>query len=176
MKQALAQAQNIKYMSQKISVLFVCIGNICRSPTAEGIFQSMVEKAGLDDKIKIDSAGSSGYHIGELPHPTTQEAAAKRGYNLQTRARQYSEQDFFNFDYIVGMDESNQGHLQALAPDNHTAQIISFIDLCPTYKNQFPDVPDPYYGGPNGFELVLDVVEEGCKNLLGKIQKKQGES
>jgi protein-tyrosine phosphatase len=158
-------------MPKQVSVLFVCIGNICRSPTAEGIFQSMVEKSGLSDKIKVDSAGSHGYHVGELPHATTRSAAAKRGYNLQSRARQYTEKDFSDFDYILGMDVSNKEHLCALAPENSKAEIISFIDLCPTYKDQFPDVPDPYYGGPKGFDLVLDVVEEGCKNLLAKIKK-----
>jgi protein-tyrosine phosphatase len=158
-------------MSKHVSVLFVCIGNICRSPTAEGIFQSMVKEAGLSDKIKIDSAGSSAYHIGELPHPTTRETAAKRGYNLQSRARQYTQKDFSDFDYIIGMDESNEDHLNALAPNNSNAEIISFIDLCPTYKDQFSDVPDPYYGGPKGFDLVLDVVEEGCKILLEKIKQ-----
>jgi len=158
-------------MAKPISVLFVCIGNICRSPTAEGIFQSMVDKAGLSDKIKIDSAGSHGYHVGEPPHATTRSAAAKRGYNLQSRARQYTEDDFEKFDYIIGMDESNEHHLNALAPEGHTTKIISFIDLCPSYKDRFNDVPDPYYGGPDGFDLVLDVVEEGCEHLLNMIKK-----
>ena len=157
-------------MAKPISVLFVCIGNICRSPTGEGVFRSLVEKAGLSDKIKIDSAGSSEYHIGELPHRTTLEAASKRGYALESQARQYTEKDFSDFDYIVGMDISNELHLKSIAPPNHTTKIISFIKLCPTYKDKFPDVPDPYYGGAKGFDLVLDVVEEGCQHLLTKIR------
>jgi protein-tyrosine phosphatase len=125
-------------MSEKISVLFVCIGNICRSPTGESVFRSMVEKAGLSDQINIDSAGSGDYHIGESPHSTTIEAGAKRGYTIGGKARQYSEKDFEEFDYILGMDISNTLHLKSIAPDNHKTQIISFISLCPTYKKQIP--------------------------------------
>ena len=157
-------------MQKQVSVLFVCIGNICRSPTGEAVFKSLVDKEGLSDKIKVDSAGSSDYHIGEAPNNHSTESAAKRGYKLEGRSRQYSEKDFEDFDYIIGMDVSNKLHLKALAPDDYRTQIISFIDLCPTYKDRFNDVPDPYYGGVDGFDLVLDVVEEGCENLLQKIR------
>ncbi|MEZ4846360.1 MAG: low molecular weight protein-tyrosine-phosphatase [Bdellovibrionota bacterium] len=158
-------------MRKQVSVLFVCIGNICRSPTGEAVFKSLVTKEGLSDKIRVDSAGSSDYHIGEGPNKHSAQSASKRGYKLDGRARQYSSRDFEDFDYILGMDASNEVHLRALAPDGFKTQIISFIDLCPTYKDRFNDVPDPYYGGIDGFDLVLDVVEEGCENLLKKIRQ-----
>ncbi|MCC7460816.1 MAG: low molecular weight phosphotyrosine protein phosphatase [Proteobacteria bacterium] len=158
-------------MQKPVSVLFVCIGNICRSPTGEAIFKALVTKNGLSDKIKVDSAGSNDYHVGEAPNKHSTQSASKRGYKLEGRSRQYTEKDFEDFDYILGMDASNEPHLKALAPDGFKTQIISFIDLCPTYKGKFEDVPDPYYGGIDGFDLVLDVVEEGCENLLQKIRK-----
>ena len=160
-------------MQKKTSVLFVCIGNICRSPTAEGIFQSLVAKAGLSDQIMIDSAGMSGYHIGERAHKTSRETAGKRGYDLTSRARQFTKEDFLKFDYILPMDESNIPQLELLAPsEEDKKKIIPFIQLAKSYP-QYADVPDPYYGGPSGFEHVLDICEEGCRSLLEIILKEK---
>jgi protein-tyrosine phosphatase len=159
--------------SSIVRVLFVCIGNICRSPTAEGIFQSMVEKAGLADKIKTDSAGMSSYHIGERADQRAQDAAKLRGYDLQSRARKFTIQDFRDFDYILPMDESNIFPMMQMASDEtERNKVIPFISLV---KNEegYPDVPDPYYGGKPDYERVLNICEEGCQSLLGKIRKEK---
>lgn len=157
----------------KASVLFVCIGNICRSPTAEGIFQSLVNKAGLANDILVDSAGMSGYHIGERAHSTSREAASKRGYELNSRARQFHKSDFTRFDYILPMDESNIPILEKMAgSEEDKKKILPFIQLVKSHP-EYTDVPDPYYGGADGFEHVLDICEEGCEALLEKIKNEK---
>ncbi len=153
-----------------IRVLFVCLGNICRSPASEGVFRNMVSNAGLDDFISVDSAGMGGWHVGESPDPRGQAAAIKRGYNLSDqRARQVTICDFVEFDYIIGMDRSNCAQLVAMAPKKTRDKIKLFLDFAPKFGLQ--DVPDPYYGGPKGFETVLDLVEEASKGLLDNIKK-----
>ena len=151
-----------------VKVLFVCLGNICRSPTSEGIFRAMVINAGLGDLIRIDSAGTGAWHEGEPPDPRGQAAAIKRGYDLSDqRARKVTIRDFEEFDYIIGMDSQNCCDLTALAPTTAHDKIKLFLDFAPHLGHR--DVPDPYYGGPKGFDNVLDLVEEASKGLLEEI-------
>jgi len=149
-------------------VLFVCLGNICRSPTAEGVFRRYVQEAGLAERILIDSARTGDYHIGDAPDPRACEAASRRGYDLsRLRARQVTRDDFERFDYVLAMDEENLRTLKRLAPAAHAHKLKMFTDF--SSKNaQY--VPDPYAGGPQGFELVLDLVEDAAQGLLRHIQ------
>jgi len=152
-----------------INVLFVCMGNICRSPAAEGIFKAAVANTNLKEIVNVDSAGTIGYHAGELPDPRMRRQAALRGYNLNSTARKFNpKEDFEKFDYIVTMDDDNY-------------QTISNMDTKGLYKNKLfkmsefitaenvTEVPDPYYGGDAGFEFVLDILEDGAQNLLKRI-------
>lgn len=152
-----------------VKVLFVCMGNICRSPAAEGIFKKFVEEAGLDTKISIDSAGTIGYHAGELPDERMRKHAVTRWYNLDSRARQFNpKQDFEEFDYIVTMDNDNYTDIKKLDLKKvYTEKIYKMADFI-SDKN-VSEVPDPYYGGSDGFEFVIDILEDGSKNLLTKI-------
>ena len=153
-------------MSDKCRILFVCLGNICRSPAAEGIMRSIVAQKGVSERFEIDSAGTYGGHRGDLPDPRMRRAAAKRGYSLTHRARQVSETDFSRFDRIVAMDDMNYETLHRLAPSRDEGQkIFRMAEFC----RHHPDrtyVPDPYYEGHEGFELVLDMLEDGCEGLL----------
>jgi len=159
--------------SQPVRVLFCCMGNICRSPTAEGVFRHMVQAAGLQDQIVIDSAGTHDYHIGAPPDGRAQAAAAARGYDLaELRARQVADEDFLEFDYILAMDEDNLSVLRSLAPVEHRGKVRLFLSFSSVRKGK--EVPDPYYKGPGGFALVLDMVEEGAAGLLADIKKKLG--
>jgi protein-tyrosine phosphatase len=152
-----------------VKVLFVCTGNICRSPTAEGVFRKLVEDAGLGASIQIDSAGTGAWHIGEAPDPRTSEAALARGFELSAiRARKVAVDDFPGFDYVVAMDKTNQGELRGLAPNDMRAKVYLFLDFTEAHKGE--GVPDPYYGGEGGFEHVLDLVEDGAQHLLAHIQ------
>jgi protein-tyrosine phosphatase len=154
-------------------VLFVCMGNICRSPTAEGVFRHAVATAGLEQRILVDSAGTHDYHLGHAPDRRSQSAAAQRGYDLAgLRARQVSEQDFIDFDYILAMDQHNLSQLRQLAPPQHRGKLSLFMDY--SRARQGEEVPDPYYGGARGFELVLDMTEEAAQGLLQQIKKKLG--
>lgn len=151
-----------------MKVLFVCLGNICRSPTAEGVFRHYVEQAGLSDKISIDSAGTSDWHIGKTPDPRTQAAAAVRGYDLsKLRGRQAVPEDFKQFDLILAMDNSNLNNLQAIQPADGTAELALYL---PRFGISPDEVPDPYYGGEDGFELVLDMLEQASQVLLDEIK------
>lgn len=156
------------------SVLFVCMGNICRSPAAEGVMLNLIEQAGLQDQIHIDSAGTHGYHIGKLPDHRMRAAAAKRGINLQHRAREVDAADLETFDLILVMDADNLANVRAL---DHRQQyhdkIRLFCEYCTEHDEKY--VPDPYYGGEAGFEHVLDLLEDGCTNLLKEIQKQNPE-
>lgn len=148
-------------------VLFVCLGNICRSPTAEGLMRGLVRDAGLDGQIEVESAGTAGYHVGDPPDSRSVAAAAERGVTLDSRARQVSEADFNGFDLLVAMDRSNYEELRALAPnDASEAKVVMLRDFDPDGPG---DVPDPYYGGPDGFDRVLDIVERSCAALLEDI-------
>ena len=161
-------------MSEKqIGVLFVCIGNICRSPTAEGIFQKLASEAGHFENFHVDSAGMSNYHIGSPAHSTSRKAAEKRGYELLSRARQFETNDFDQFDYILPMDESNYVPMERMARSESDMQkIVRFISLCKSFNKEYADVPDPYYGGREDFDHVIDVCEEGCKELFDTIVQK----
>lgn len=157
-------------MSKPVSVLFVCLGNICRSPTAQGVFQKMVDDAGLSEQIITDSAGTSDWHLDEAPDPRTVTAASRRGYDLsQLRGRQAQRGDFARFDYIFAMDNSNLQHLQRLAPADFAGHLGLFLDFC---QGDYREVPDPYHGGRDGFTLVLDLIEEASGALLQDIQRR----
>lgn len=158
-------------MKQKI--LFVCLGNICRSPAADGIMQHFVKAQGVEDRVEIDSAGTYGGHAGELPDHRMRSAALRRGYNLTHRSRKFREDDFYYFDRIIVMDDMNYENVCRMAPERkYLEKVHRFVE----YTCNYPDrtyVPDPYYEGREGFELVLDMLEDGCFALLEEI--KQGE-
>ena len=153
----------------KTRILFVCLGNICRSPAAEGILRSMAEARGVADRLVIDSAGTYGGHAGDLPDPRMRAAASQRGYRLTHRARQVREEDFERFDRIVAMDDTNYERLHRLAPSREESRkIYRMTEFC----RRHPDrsyVPDPYYEGREGFETVLDLLEDGCEGILDTL-------
>ena len=153
----------------QVRVLFVCLGNICRSPTAHGVFARLVEQEGLADRIQVDSAGTHAYHIDEPPDPRAQAAAAKRGVDLSVlRARKALEMDFQEFDYVLAMDRSNFEHLMKLCPPGAEDKLRLFLTYAPELGEE--DVPDPYYGGTAGFERVLDLIESAAQGLLADIR------
>ncbi len=153
----------------KIKVLFVCMGNICRSPTAEGVFATQVKKAQLEQFIEIDSAGTHAYHVGEGPDSRSQKTALKRGVNLSgLKARRAISADFEHFDYVLAMDRDNYQGLQAICPPSLEYKLHLFLSFAPNLEHD--EVPDPYYGGPNGFESVLDMIEVASEGLLQEIQ------
>ncbi|MGE5384682.1 MAG: low molecular weight protein-tyrosine-phosphatase [Betaproteobacteria bacterium] len=152
-------------------VLLVCMGNICRSPTAEGVLKHRIKIMGLSDKVEVDSAGTHGYHVGEPPDPRTQRAALSRGYNLsQMRARRVAPQDLEYFDLVLAMDKTNLDNLRRMAPADKHDRIRLFMD----YSENFDDdeVPDPFYGLGHGFDLVIDMVEDAAKGLADELKKK----
>jgi len=152
-----------------IKVLFVCMGNICRSPTAEVVFRAKVKQLNLLDQFIIDSAGTHDYHIDEAPDHRTQLAAKRRGYDMSAlRGRQVDADDFMQFDYVLAMDNANLTMLQRLQPGNSTAHLELFLTFTESCLNK--EVPDPYYGGADGFEQVLDRVEAAADGLLAHIQ------
>ena len=151
------------------SVLFVCMGNICRSPTAHGVFRHKVLLAGLGELVRVDSAGTHNYHPGSPPDSRSMAHAAKRGYDLQDlRARQITELDFDAHDLILTMDWDNLALVQDQCPPQHQRKVKRFTDFC--LQHQAQEVPDPYYGGAQGFEHVLDVVEDASEGLLLHVQ------
>ncbi|HTH17628.1 MAG TPA: low molecular weight protein-tyrosine-phosphatase [Magnetospirillum sp.] len=152
-----------------IKVLFVCTGNICRSPTAEGVFRALVEGEGLADRIVADSAGTHGYHVGEPPDGRSTAAAAKRGIELcSLRARKVRPADFDEFDLVLAMDRGHYDILRRLCPPGRADRVRLFLDFAPELG--IKDVPDPYYGAGDGFERVLDMVEAGSRGLLDHIR------
>ena len=156
--------------NKKIDVLFCCMGNICRSPTAQGVFRAMVETEGLSDWISTDSAGTIDYHIGGKADRRARETALKRGVDLDDlRARQVHVQDFDRFDYVIAMDRSNYDDLMALCPPGAEERLHLFLDFAPDLPVR--EVPDPYYGGAAGFERVFDLVEEASRGLLQHIRQ-----
>ena len=158
-------------MKNKVSVVFVCMGNICRSPTAEAVFRYYVESAGLSGHILIDSAGTHDYHIGDPPDLRAQRAAQQRGYDMKgLRGRQVEEGDFRRFDYVLAMDKANLSILQRLAPPDSATRAKLFLEYARHHAER--EVPDPYYGGANGFERVLDMVEDAAQGLLEEIRQK----
>ncbi len=156
-----------------VRVLFVCMGNICRSPTAEGVFRRVVENAGLAHAIHIDSAGTHSYHVGEPPDARARAAAARRGIELDhLRARKALRQDFEQFDYILAMDRDNLHLLRQLDDGQGRAELRLFLDFARRFDTD--EVPDPYYGGDQGFEHVLDLIEDASEGLLQHIRERHG--
>ena len=158
-----------KWETDLVKVLFVCTGNICRSPTAEGVFRKLVSDAGVGDKIFVDSAGTGAWHVDQAPDRRSQEAARKRGIDLSAqRARQVTTDDFKNFDYVLAMDAANLRILSELCPSDLASSVSLFLDYAPSLK--WREVPDPYHGGGRGFEGGLDLVEVASNGLLSHIR------
>jgi protein-tyrosine phosphatase len=155
---------------EKYKILFVCLGNICRSPAGEGIMKAKIAAGSLDDKMEVDSAGILGYHAGELPDQRMRQHGGRRGYRFDSRSRKVTTDDFYRFDMIVAMDDRNYDDLLYLTPDlesrNKIRKMADFLRKIP-----YDHVPDPYYSGASGFELVLDLLEDGCQNLLEEVKK-----
>lgn len=149
----------------------MCLGNICRSPTAEGVMRHLIKQASLDDQIEVDSAGTIAYHAGERPDSRAQAAARARGIEVDGRARRFERADWDRFDYVVAMDGSNYDDLLNQAPnDEATAKLFLLRSFDPKSPPDAP-VPDPYYGGQHGFDLVLDLCDAACRGLLAKIRQ-----
>lgn len=147
-------------------ILFVCLGNICRSSSAEEVMRTLIRKAGLEKEIEVDSAGILSYHRGELPDSRMRAHAIRRGYELTHRSRPVCTEDFFNFDLIIGMDDRNIDDLKERAPSVEAwSKIHRMTDYCTKFTHA-DHVPDPYYGGSEGFEYVLDILEDACAGLL----------
>ena len=156
-------------MSGEISVLVVCTGNICRSPTGEGVLRRLLESRGLADRIRVASAGTHDYHVGEPPDPRTVRHASQRGYDLSgQRAMQVEKRHFDEFDYILAMDRGHLRILRQMQPAGARAKLGLFLEASGTWKDQ--DVPDPYYGGAAGFEQVLDMVEEAAGRWIERFE------
>ncbi|MDF2073111.1 low molecular weight phosphotyrosine protein phosphatase [Pseudomonas mendocina] len=151
-----------------MKVLFVCLGNICRSPTAEGVFRHKLRAAGLEDRVQVDSAGTGDWHVGKAPDSRTRQAALRRGYDLSAqRARQVEVADFQRFDLILAMDQSNLRNLKAMRPTDARADLDLYLRR---FELALDEVPDPYYGGEDGFEQVLDLIEQASDALLLEIK------
>lgn len=158
-------------MNKPIKVLFVCLGNICRSPTAEGVLRELVAREAPQLRVEVDSAGTADYHIGSAPDPRSRRAAKQRGIDIGTlRARQVTPQDFSKFDLILAMDRNNLRDLEALRPRDATAEVKLFLDYAPELK--LLEVPDPYYGGERGFEDVLDLATAASRGLISALQQR----
>lgn len=157
-------------MKEMVRVLFVCMGNICRSPTAEGVVARYLEKNRLDGRVAVDSAGTHAYHVGERPDRRAREAAKKRGIDLgRLRARRVVEEDFVRFDLILAMDRENLAYLLKECPDEHRHKLRLFLSYAPNASHD--EVPDPYYGGPDGFEHVLDLIEGAAQGLIDELRR-----
>jgi protein-tyrosine phosphatase len=153
---------------KQIKVLFVCMGNICRSPTAEGVFRKVIADQGKTNHFLIDSAGTHAYHVGEMPDSRAQQTARQRGINLSgIRARKVATLDFEHFDYILAMDSDNYHNLLKASPSQYHDKIKLFLDFAPEHDER--DVPDPYYGGQNGFEHVFDLVEAASHGFFNHV-------
>lgn len=151
-------------------VLFVCLGNICRSPAGEGIFKKLVKEQGLENQISIDSAGTSGYHNGELPDSRMRQHGARRGYKFDSLSRIFTSEDFYDFDIILVMDDSNYHNVMRLAPDlDSQKKVYRMVEFSQRFGHDH--IPDPYYSGADGFELVLDLLEDACEALLARMKK-----
>ena len=154
-----------------IKVLFVCLGNICRSPTAHAVLEHKLAMAGLSELVEVDSAGTAAWHVGKQPDMRSQQAARKRNYDLShLRARQAMADDFLEFDYVLAMDDENLVNLKAIVPNKTKSNPILFLKSYSTLG--FTQVPDPYYGGEGGFEAVLDMIENACDQLILDIRTK----
>lgn len=161
-------------MPQPVSVLFVCLGNICRSPLAEAVFRSIVAEAGLDDRFRIDSAGTSGYHDGEAPDERTTTVAAARGVTVAGESRRITDADLERFDYVVVMDHENRGNVERLMDGAGAGPALHLLREFDPESGGDLAVPDPYFGGPRGFEDVHDMVERSARGLLAHLRKRHG--
>jgi protein-tyrosine phosphatase len=161
---------------QRTRILFVCLGNICRSPTAEGVMRALVRDAGLEGRIELDSAGTGGWHIGEPPDTRATETARRRGIVLEGAARQVRREDFEEFDLILAMDRDNLRELRRLAPDEPSRAKARLLREFDPAADGDLDVPDPYYGGPGGFDEVLDLVQAACAFLLRRLRAVDAET
>ncbi|MCH4561694.1 MULTISPECIES: low molecular weight protein-tyrosine-phosphatase [Halomonas] len=151
-------------------VLFVCLGNICRSPTAEGVFRRLLEERGLAGRVEVDSCGIGPWHVGKAPDPRAREAAARRGIDLSAlRARQLADEDFARFDYLLAMDHDNLAAIEARRPADCEAQVGLFLAFAGHHDRA---VPDPYFGGEGGFEEVLDLIEAASRGLLEELESR----
>ena len=158
-----------------MNVLFVCLGNICRSPAAEGVFLHLLNERGLSDRFVVDSAGTGGWHTGNPADRRMQAAAARRGIQLLSRARQISLDDLSDFDLVLTMDDANLAAVQGLAREagnRATATVRPMLSYAQSFSET--EVPDPYYGGEAGFEHVLDLLEDACSNLLDELSSQEG--
>ncbi|TYP93373.1 protein tyrosine phosphatase [Fodinibius salinus] len=149
-------------------ICFVCLGNICRSPTAEGIFQHLIDEAGLSEFFEIDSAGTSAYHIGESANSKSQRTANKYGITLHSKARQFNASDLENFDLVLAMDNENFNNVCQMADEHHQSKIRRMRDFDPDPGNR--EVPDPYHGGAEGFENVFQIVKRSCQQLIDELR------
>lgn len=158
-------------MRKITKVLFCCMGNICRSPTAEGVARALAARQGMAEAFEFDSAGTHGYHVGAAPDPRASEAAARRGYDLSTlKARQVNPYDFERFDHILAMDQDNLSLLRQACPPHHHGKLRLFLEFATGCEEI--EVPDPYYGGPEGFERVLDLVERAAEGMLSSLSSR----
>ena len=156
---------------EAVAILFVCLGNICRSPTAEAVLRTLAAREAPELVVHVDSAGTAGYHVGHAPDARAQQAARRRGYDLSAlRARTIEARDFERFDFILAMDRSNFAELKQAAPRSAHERVQLFLEFAPDAGTL--EVPDPYYGGPNGFEEVLDLVETAARGLLGHLTRR----
>ncbi|WP_373976734.1 low molecular weight phosphotyrosine protein phosphatase [Chitinibacter sp. SCUT-21] len=147
----------------------VCTGNICRSPTADGVLRKKIAQAGLVGRVRVDSAGTTDYHVGEAPDRRAQQHAKKRGYDLSNlRAREVCASDYVEFDLILAMDSTHLSFLKRSCPSEYQTKVQLFLDFAPEYRQS--DVPDPYYGGAEGFEQVLNLIEAGCDGVMKLVQ------
>lgn len=154
-------------------ILFICLGNICRSPGAEAVFNALIEKNGLQNELQCDSAGTAAYHVGEPADARMSQIGIKRGYNLTSRARRFDpNNDFDRFDYIIGMDRQNVNDLKSIARNKNERKKIYLMTNFSIHTT-YDSVPDPYFGGDAGFELVYDILEDTCEGLLRKIRNNQ---
>ena len=156
-----------------IRLCFVCLGNICRSPTAEGVMAHLVEREGLRAQFVIESAGTAGYHVGERPDRRTLATARARGVELPSRARQWQLADFARFDLVLAMDHDNRERLLAMAPDELSRGKVLLLRSFDPESPLDAEVPDPYYGGPDGFERVFDICEAACRGLLIHLRRER---
>ncbi len=155
--------------TDKYSILFICLGNICRSPAAEGILKTLVEQQGLADRYTIDSAGIGGWHVGQLPDERMRQCGSRHGYRFDSHARQFQHSDFRRFDLIVTMDNDNYRTISTMATNENERNKVRRIADFLTDHARYGAVPDPYYGGPADFELVITLLEEACQELLRQI-------
>lgn len=153
-----------------IKVLFVCLGNICRSPTAEGVFRKLVREESLEHLFEIDSAGTHAYHIGEPPDERARDACARRGIDIKhLSGRKAVPEDLEKFDYVLAMDRENFNDLIDICPAGHEARVRLFMEFAPNWPEN--EVPDPYFGGVSGFDRVLDMIEDAARGLLNEIRR-----